>query len=32
MDTVVYVDKQRMLRPDCMDVLANLDLGCPQIV
>ena len=28
MDIVVYVDKQRMSRPDCTDTHANLDLRC----
>ena len=28
MDTVVYVDKQRVSRPDCMDVHAHLNLRC----
>ena len=31
-DTVVYVDEQRMLRSNCTDVHAYLDLRCPQIV
>ena len=26
MDTVDYVDKHRMLRSDCMDLYADLDL------
>ena len=28
MDTVVYVDEQRMIRSDCTDT--ELDLYCPQ--
>ena len=32
MDTVVYVDEQRMLRSDNTDEHANLDLPCLQIV
>ena len=31
MDTVVYVDEQRMLRSDCIDAHADLDLCCLQI-
>ena len=31
MDTVVYVDEQRMIRSDCTDAHADLDLRCPQI-
>ena len=31
MDTVVYVDEHRMLRSDCTDAHADLDLRCPQI-
>ena len=30
-DTVVYVDEQKMLRLDCIDAHADLDLLCPQI-
>ena len=30
MDTVVYVDKQRMLRSDCTDVHVDLYLHCLQ--
>ena len=29
-DTMVYVDKQKMSRLDCKDVHADLDLCCPQ--
>ena len=32
MDTVVYVDEQRMIRSDFTDADADLDLRCPQIV
>ena len=31
MDTVVYVDKQKMLRSDCMDAHTDLDLRYPQM-
>ena len=31
MDTLVYADNQRMLRSDCMDGHADLDLHCLQI-
>ena len=31
-DTVVHVDEQRLLRSDCTDVHADLDLRCPQMV
>ena len=31
-DTVVYVDRQRLLRSDCIDAHADLDLRCPQFV
>ena len=31
MDTVLYVDEQRILRSDCTDAHADLDLSCPQI-
>ena len=31
MDTVVYVNEQRMSRSDCIDAQADLDLGCLQI-
>ena len=29
-DTVVYVDEQKMPRLDCKDAHADLDLHCPQ--
>ena len=32
MATIVYVYEQRLLRSDCMDAHADLDLCCPQIV
>ena len=32
MGTVIYIHEQRMLRSDCMDVHADLDLHCQQIV
>ena len=31
-DTVIYVEDQRMLRSDCIDDHADQDLRCPQIV
>ena len=31
MNTVVYVDEQRMLRSDCTDAHVDLDLRCSQI-
>ena len=31
MDTVVYVNKQRMLKSDCTYAHTDLDLHCPQI-
>ena len=30
LDTVVYVNGQKMPRLDCIDVHADLDLCCPQ--
>ena len=32
MDTASYVDEQRMLRSDCTDVHADLDLRCSHII
>ena len=31
MGDVVYVNKQRMLRSDCMNAHADLDVHCPQM-
>ena len=31
-DTIVYVDKQRMFGSDCMDARANLELRCSHLV
>ena len=31
METVVYVNKQRMLRSDCADAHTDLDIHCPQV-
>ena len=31
MDTVVYVDQQRMPKTDCMDALAHPDLRCSHV-
>ena len=32
LDTIVYVNEQRMSRPDWTDAHADLDLRCKQIV
>ena len=31
MDTIVYVNEQRILRSDCMDVYTDLNLQCSHI-